>query len=275
VVRVRDVCRLFDARYIQTYVINGARVVFLNERPHPRGGKGLRGNESNAANHTVGKVLGGGRRSACTFCHRTLQSDTSLFCSIACKAQAGAELAPSEDATKELEAEEGSQYKNQNSKKTSAKKESKQSFPVGEPRTPAAFGGRGDGRLCSLLASGSDAAGREGGGYGLLSFTGATPESVSQDDDASPSGSGEYSNGRSIPHKRKRKRKEKVAASPLGFPELGEDGFDPSIYVGDRREVSLKKKEKKEKETVKVEKPPPAVISNSRRKNKPKKSPDA
>ena len=39
VVRVQDVCELMDVRYIQTYVINSARVVFLSERPHPRGKK--------------------------------------------------------------------------------------------------------------------------------------------------------------------------------------------------------------------------------------------
>eukprot|EP00227_Mantoniella_beaufortii_P018852 CAMPEP_0197597380 /NCGR_PEP_ID=MMETSP1326-20131121/27231_1 /TAXON_ID=1155430 /ORGANISM="Genus nov. species nov., Strain RCC2288" /LENGTH=118 /DNA_ID=CAMNT_0043164051 /DNA_START=23 /DNA_END=376 /DNA_ORIENTATION=- len=40
VVRVQDVCKMFDVGGIQTYVINSARVVFLGERPHPRGSKG-------------------------------------------------------------------------------------------------------------------------------------------------------------------------------------------------------------------------------------------
>jgi hypothetical protein len=37
VVRVQDVARMMDVGGIQTYVINSARVVFLSERPHPRG----------------------------------------------------------------------------------------------------------------------------------------------------------------------------------------------------------------------------------------------
>ena len=86
VVRVRDVCRLFDARNIQTYVINGARVVFLNERPHPRGKLSAGVSGSGGDKKTTARDAAGARRSSCRKCSRTLQSDTGWYCSIACKA---------------------------------------------------------------------------------------------------------------------------------------------------------------------------------------------
>ena len=85
-VRVRDVCRMMDVSGIQTYVINSARVVFLSERPHPRGKGGSASGR------------GAARARACRHCHRTLQADASDFCSISCKVSSGANMTPSEEA---------------------------------------------------------------------------------------------------------------------------------------------------------------------------------
>ena len=40
-VRVQDVSKMMDVSGIQTYVINSARVVFLSERPRPKGKVGI------------------------------------------------------------------------------------------------------------------------------------------------------------------------------------------------------------------------------------------
>lgn len=72
VVKVGDVSRLADISGIQSYVINGSKVLFLRRRPQPRPPKGAVG------------------ASQCAVCSRHLQ-DISLFCSLQCKldAQAG------------------------------------------------------------------------------------------------------------------------------------------------------------------------------------------
>ena len=80
VVRVQDVAKTINVAGIQTYIINSARVVFLKERPHPRGKNG-----ENKRASTTAAANGG----ACKHCLRTLQADTVSFCSIACKARGG------------------------------------------------------------------------------------------------------------------------------------------------------------------------------------------
>lgn len=67
VIRLQDIQRLLDCSTVQTYIINSARVVFLNQRPQPRPSKGM-GN-------------------ACGTCDRSLQ-DSYAYCSVACKVDA-------------------------------------------------------------------------------------------------------------------------------------------------------------------------------------------
>ncbi|XP_042436430.1 protein RGF1 INDUCIBLE TRANSCRIPTION FACTOR 1-like [Zingiber officinale] len=79
VVRVAEIQKELDISGVQTYVINSARVLFLNERPQPRGGG--RGGGSGG---------GGGASSSassphiCEICARSLL-DPFRFCSLGCK----------------------------------------------------------------------------------------------------------------------------------------------------------------------------------------------
>ena len=77
VVKVGDVARLADISGIQSYVINGSKVLFLRRRPQPRPPKGAVG------------------PSQCTVCARHLQ-DVSQYCSLQCKldGESGASVHP-------------------------------------------------------------------------------------------------------------------------------------------------------------------------------------
>ena len=74
VVRVSEIEKVLDIRDVQTYVINSARVLFINERPQPKN------SSHGAASSTTTKTIS----YFCETCCRTLL-DPFRFCSLGCK----------------------------------------------------------------------------------------------------------------------------------------------------------------------------------------------
>ncbi|KAG6517527.1 hypothetical protein ZIOFF_020919 [Zingiber officinale] len=74
VVRVAEIQKVLDISGVQTYVINSARVLFLNKRPQPHGGGGRVGGASSSSSSPH----------ICEICARSLL-DLFRFCSLGCK----------------------------------------------------------------------------------------------------------------------------------------------------------------------------------------------
>ncbi|KAI4364236.1 hypothetical protein MLD38_020357 [Melastoma candidum] len=91
VVRVGEMQKVIDVSGVQTYVINSARVIFLNQRPQPKSSSSSSQTQDNNLSSYINKGGGPGGASSnhhhhhvCEICGRSLL-DTLRFCSLGCK----------------------------------------------------------------------------------------------------------------------------------------------------------------------------------------------
>lgn len=124
VIRVADIQRFMDIAGVQTYVINGARVVFLNERPQQKQtGKG------------GGSGGGGGSANLCEVCSRSLL-DNFRFCSLGCKVAGCSSDAGTKARTNRLGRAKGSSESEAASSSSSLRNAANQSFTPSTPPPP-------------------------------------------------------------------------------------------------------------------------------------------
>ncbi|KAL4197969.1 hypothetical protein AMTRI_Chr03g43530 [Amborella trichopoda] len=110
VIRVSEVQKVLDISAVQTYIINSARIVFLNERPQIRAGKGV--------------------TNTCEICNRSLL-DTYRFCSLGCKLggiKRDPELTFALRPKQQREAAQGSESEESSTPKRSTKRNTFQRF---------------------------------------------------------------------------------------------------------------------------------------------------
>ncbi|KAG6543165.1 hypothetical protein Mapa_015414 [Marchantia paleacea] len=121
VIRLNELAKVLDVTGVQTYIINSARVVFLNERPQPRPSKGV--------------------TNQCENCERSLL-DLFRFCSLGCKL---AGIRRNHDMTFVLQTRQSGSGADlddlsSSSKKEKSKKSTGSSTPTSQPQPPQLTG---------------------------------------------------------------------------------------------------------------------------------------